>query len=481
MRIFINREALLCLMACLFSANTNASIYNGDCGDSLQWSFNDEIGLLEIYGKYSGEAACMSNYSHYGSGNESPWYEFRNNIQSVEFSDVSSIGSYAFLDCSSLTSISIPEGVISIGYAAFSGCNGLTSITIPESVPNGKIGKYAFSGCTGELILKNQYIPAGEYVGSTTNDWDGVRCSPLLEGSKFSSIKVNGFIGNYALAHLSTIQSVEIGVKGAITSNKCFYDCSASKLIINGGIGGFTADQISRNIGGLYDSYLKGTKFTKITINCESISNYACHHLNLNTLELGNDVRNIGEGAFYDCEGGPSFIIPYGVTTIGDKAFSSCSGLSTITIPYSVTTIGNSAFESCTNLTSVTIPNSVTSIGTEAFYSCYKITEVNTSNPIPPSCAEDAFGANPYGGSGAFRNAVLYVPTGSLEEYKSAPGWRNFLNIQEKDFEDGITEVLSNNNSTGIYDISGKRQMAPYKGINIFRYSSGTTRKVLIK
>ncbi|MGM9899063.1 MAG: leucine-rich repeat protein, partial [Bacilli bacterium] len=44
------------------------------------------------------------------------------------------MGSGVFGDCSSLTSIIIPEGVTSIGYWAFGCCSSLTSITIPEGV-----------------------------------------------------------------------------------------------------------------------------------------------------------------------------------------------------------------------------------------------------------------------------------------------------------------------------------------------------------
>lgn len=53
----------------------------------------------------------------------------------------------AFYNCSSLTSITIPNSVTSIGDYAFYGCTGLTSVTIPNSVTS--IGSNAFFNCTG--------------------------------------------------------------------------------------------------------------------------------------------------------------------------------------------------------------------------------------------------------------------------------------------------------------------------------------------
>ena len=62
-------------------------------------------------------------------------------------SNITSIGDYAFLQRTSLTSIEIPNSVTSIGYGAFWYCNGLTSIEIPNSVTS--IGDRAFYGCNG--------------------------------------------------------------------------------------------------------------------------------------------------------------------------------------------------------------------------------------------------------------------------------------------------------------------------------------------
>ena len=62
------------------------------------------------------------------------------------FTNVTSIGSSTFYNCSNLTSIILPEGVTSIGGSAFEGCSSLTSINIPEDVMS--IGNYAFLGCS---------------------------------------------------------------------------------------------------------------------------------------------------------------------------------------------------------------------------------------------------------------------------------------------------------------------------------------------
>ena len=92
---------------------------------------------------------AMNDYTRY---TDVPWHEHRSSITKVTIEEgVTNIGRNAFNYCSSLTSITIPRGVTSIGSDAFSNCFNLTFVDIPESVTS--IGEYAFSYCSSLLSI----------------------------------------------------------------------------------------------------------------------------------------------------------------------------------------------------------------------------------------------------------------------------------------------------------------------------------------
>ena len=130
---------------------------------------------------------------------------------------------------------------------------------------------------------------------------------------------------------------------------------------------------------------------------------------NLTTVNFGNGLKVIGEMAFQSC-GFTSVVIPEGVTTIGTSAFNSCLSMTTVVMPSTLTTIGDYAFNGCKALTSVTIPAGVTMIGNNAFAS---LGEVNVY--LKPNTPPTIYGNNPFGWW-----ATIYVPSASLEAYKSA-------------------------------------------------------------
>ena len=251
---------------------------SGTCGENLEWKLDN--GTLTISG--TGEM-----YS-YGWDYTAPWYA--SNIKKVVIKrGVTSIGRYAFFECSGLTSIIIPNSVTNVGVYAFGWCSRLTSITLPNSVMN--IGGWAFCGCSG---LTSIIIP-----------------------SSITSIGGRIFDGCSGLASITLPNSVtNIGAEA-------FWGCS--------GLTSITLPNSVTNIGGW--------------------AFYECS--GLTSITLPNSVRNIGVHAFCGCSRLTSITLPNSVTNIGAYVFWKCSGLTSITIPSSVTSIGTSAFMECSELTNV--------------------------------------------------------------------------------------------------------------------------------
>ena len=105
-------------------------------------------------------------------------------------SGVTSIGDYAFQDCRGLTSLTIPSGVTSIGGLAFYGCSGLTSLTIPSGVTS--IGNYAFVGCSG-LISIYAYMEKIPEFGYTVFNCNAKNCTVYVPKGTYDAYKSSEF------------------------------------------------------------------------------------------------------------------------------------------------------------------------------------------------------------------------------------------------------------------------------------------------
>ena len=215
---------------------------------------------------------------------------------------VTSIGSDAFSECSSLTNIKIPEGVTSIESSTFSECSNLTNIEIPEGVTS--IGGHAFYGCSS---LTNIKIPEG--VTS---------------------------IGGHAFYGCSSLTNIKIPEGVTSIESSTFSECSNLRNIeIPEGVTSIGSDAFSE---------------------CSSLTN----------IKIPEGVTSIGYRAFYECSSLTNIEIPEGVTSIEYGVFLGCSSLTNIEIPEGVTSIGEDAFSGCSSLTNIAIPESITDIGESA-------------------------------------------------------------------------------------------------------------------
>ena len=177
---------------------------------NLTWKL-DADGTMTISG-----TGTMKNYNR-----NSPVYMNSKVKKVVIENGVTSIGNFAFYNCTSLTSITIPDSVTSIGEDAFSYCTSLTSITIPNSVTS--IGNYAFSYCGGLISIT---IPDSV---TSIGEWAFKECTSLTSITISSSVTS---IGAYAFAGCTSLTSITI--PDSVTSIKAyaaFNGCTSLKTI----------------------------------------------------------------------------------------------------------------------------------------------------------------------------------------------------------------------------------------------------------
>lgn len=199
---------------------------------------------------------------------------------------------------------------------------------------------------------------------------------------------------------------------------------------------------------------------------------FGCSSLKSMKLPIG--ITEIKSGLLSGCTNLTSIDIPYTTEEIGHNAFSKCTSLKSIELPYSLNNMGISVFYGCTALTSVTIPKNIRYISDYTFYGCNSLKSIYALNPQGIGIKGKPF--EEYTQS----QCTLYVPEGSMDNYKRGEEWNAFNHIVEFS-PTGIDGVHSAAERREVerYDTSGRRLTSPTKGLNIVRFNDGTTRKVM--
>lgn len=298
-------------------------------------------------------------------------------LTSIEIPNtMTNIEKCTFEGCSGLTSVMIPNNITSIGDFAFEYCSALTCLEIPNSVTS--IGNYAFYGCTGltSIVIGNNVTSIGKSAFSN--------CSGLKK-AEFNCSEIQGWFSE------SSIEEIVIGNSVTRIGDNAFRGCtSLKKLRIEDGTKTLSLGYIS--------IYNGNTLYRGVFCNCP-----------LETIYLG---RNIS----------------YDGNKMTDGYFSQENdALTSVTIGNNVTGIRESEFSGNSNLASVVIGNRVESIGRYAFRYCSGVTNIHLLGKTPPTVGSYNFTQSQY------TDITIYVPTGTLETYKTADTWKNFWDIREED------------------------------------------------
>ena len=236
----------------------------------------------------------------------------------IDGKQVTGITNYAFENCSSLTSVTIPDGVTSISLYAFYNCTSLKTVTVPASVTT--IGDYAFG------YFDDEYQ-------KTKIDGFKINYTKNTAGHRYAF--ENGFTDETCLL-------TEIQEDGTVKITK--YCGNDTSFVIPAEIDGKPVTSIG------YRAFADSTLLTSITIP--------------------DSVKYIEMGAFARCTSLTDIVLPASLITIDTEAFRGCTMLTSVTIPDGVTDIGSYAFASCSALTKISLPDSVVVIGDRAFFDC---------------------------------------------------------------------------------------------------------------
>lgn len=328
---------------------------------------------------------------------------FANNttVRTVNLSAaLTTVEARAFKGCTALPIIRFRSQVASIGEEAFKGCSALRSIYCDAVTPP-SIGTDAFANCHGSLAA---HVTAGNlstYQASPA--WSALN---VTSGQPWNEIWYTTTDGNVIDRDFSTYP------------NTLSVHLLSNSYVDGKGILSFDGDVTTIN-----DQAFQGIPTLRsVTLpnGLLSIGKWAFHdNYSLESIIILNCV-SIDSFAFGSCPLLSSITLPEGLQSIGEGAFHLCSSLGSITLPEGLQSIGDSAFDSCSALESIILPATIASIGNGVFSDASHLSTLFIKATTPPS-------GSPKGDYGIFYIQYIYVPTSSVDAYKTA--WPDLAGI----------------------------------------------------
>ena len=357
-------------------------------------------------------------------------------------SKIKEVSGSAFKECTSLTSINLPQTVETIGGSAFYGCTGLASISLPEKLT--VIDQSTFYGCKA--------------------------LSSVHVGANVSEIKVNAFYNCTSLSDinfpdgLTTIGKFAFQNTGSISPT---FPASLKTIGVSAFNGSGITGAVLHSNTVCGSSAFKGSGLRSLTIEdgFGTIPEQCFMDTTaLVSVDIPGSVEIIGEKAF-NGSGLKNLTLASGVKTIKHYAFQN-SGVTSLDIPSTITDIGGYAFENCDNLSSVSLSGNI-NLGSYAFARCDGLTSVDMgkTNIIPSSCffscdnlssvsfaPDTAIGGSAFAGCGFKSLDIL----GYLQKTDTLSEYGGMYNIGQHAFRD-CTSLTSVDGHEYKWDVGLKR------------------------
>ena len=460
----------------------------GEQGDNVVAEFNETTGELKISG-----TGRMADYKY----TESPWYyTCGNKITSIIVEDgVTYIGNHSFWELKNVTSVELADSIEEIGKYSLSGTR-IKSITLPANLKIIREGAFADTSIT-EITIPNGVVRMDNGVFESCSRLETVdlpdtliylddemfiSCDKLKAISLPKSLE---YVGT-DLIWSSSITDVNVYF-GSVADKMDFYDSDheryATKHYLDnphwncGEQGNNVVAELDMNTGVLtLTGKGKTTNYSWNNVPWESYRDL------ITSVEVSDGITSIGKYFFYNCDNIANVKLPNTLEFLGESAFEGISSLKEIELPSSLTGMGVDVFKS-TGLQKVIINGTV--VGKEMFLGCEDLAEVELTENCTTIKAE-AFGDCPSLKKitipknvteiqeGAFSNTdltdvYLYFnsvadnytgyPTSVTKHYLDNPHW----DCGEQG--DNVTAELDNN--TGVLTVKGTGRMADYKSARL--------------
>jgi hypothetical protein len=395
---------------------------------------------------------------------------------------LTTIDYFTFSNNTNLKTIHFGTGLKEIAYGAFKGCSGLENLDLSTSnVEN--IKSYAFSQCTSLTSIKfpsslrqiygNAFSKTPALQAVTFNDGlDGIGSSAFSDSGLTTVTLPNSltYLGDYAFSSCKDLASISIGTGITEIPYNCFSGCNALTSV--------DLPEHVTSIGGGAYSYCNGLVSITLPSSIQAVGASAFASCsNLEEVVIPDNVTTLGEKAFQYDKKLKHVQIGKGVATLEKDLFNSCESLSSVELSEGLTAVKAFVFQYCSSLKSVTFPSTLKTLSnsTSFGWSPDSLYFLGTQPATGERTKDEPF-------YGLYTHTKVYVPESAFDDYKQSTVFKKFFE------EDNLLTF----NATGIntvkdtrivpvmwFDLTGRQLSAPQKGINIVKMSDGSTRKIM--